>query len=136
MENILSGLDDLLKDYAKVIEVNIKKELDWTTNLKNEIKVEGEENTITVFTPLYGWVIDSGRRPGAKMPPPSALYGWLEKRSIPLEAAYPIARSIGKKGIMPRPWLYKAIDLESLASEIALLIASNIEKSFSEKNSE
>ena len=52
--------------------------------------------------------IEMGRRAGARMPPLSALYGWIERKGIPRSAAWPIARAIGKRGISARPVFLEA----------------------------
>ena len=54
-------------------------------------------------------VIDSGRKAG-KMPPLSAILQWTRYKGIPKEAAYPIAKNIGKFGIKPRPFLREIIE--------------------------
>lgn len=44
-------------------------------------------------------VMESGRRPGAPMPPPGALLDWLHRHGIDPKAEYPIRRAIARKGI-------------------------------------
>ncbi len=56
-----------------------------------------------VYTPLaYAAVMEEGRRPGAKMPPPDALRGWARRHGIPESALFVLARAIGKRGIKGR----------------------------------
>ena len=73
-----------------------------------------------VVTPLvsidvpYAANVELGRRPGARMPPPSALVGWV-RRNLGLtgraarSAAFAIARKIGRRGIRGRKMLAKAV---------------------------
>ena len=74
----------------------------------------------------YADVIEFGRRPGAKMPPVSAIEKWLKLKPIKLRnrqgefikstesaiksAAYAIAQSIGKNGIQGINYYGEAID--------------------------
>lgn len=70
----------------------------------------------------YGDYVESGRRAGAKMPPPSKLLNWIKIKKIPRfrdkkgrfisyqSQAFLIARSIGKKGIKPFPFMTDAIE--------------------------
>jgi hypothetical protein len=104
-------LDDFTSDVAKDLEQDFKEKLSWTTNLKNEIKTSSEKNKIIIEMPLYGLVIDTGRRPGAKMPPIEAIKGWCSVKAIDLKYAYPIARSIGKKGIKAKPYIKEVLTL-------------------------
>ena len=59
---------------------------------------------------VYGEVMEKGRRPGSKMPPPEALERWVYlKLNIPKEEApgvsFTIARSIHRKGIKGRQYM-------------------------------
>ena len=80
-------------------------------------------------TRAYADVIEKGRRPGARMPPPSAILAWMNQKNIRLQkkgggfiketpalrqaAAFMIARSIGKKGIEGIHYYQDAIDTVS-----------------------
>jgi hypothetical protein len=77
----------------------------------------------------YASVIEDGRRPGARMPPPEAILNWMNQKNIRLQkkgggfiketpelrkaAAFQIARSIGKKGIEGIHYYRDAIDVTS-----------------------
>lgn len=50
----------------------------------------------------YGAAVEGGRRAGAAMPPPAALLPWVRRAGLPAEAAFPIARAIGQRGIPPK----------------------------------
>jgi hypothetical protein len=62
----------------------------------------------------YAEPVEKGRRAGAAMPPPSALIGWLGRHGIDPSLAFVVARSIGRKGIKPRPYLKPAYDVNRL----------------------
>lgn len=133
MSNYLDGIGDVLNEFAAEVRKELQNNTSWTENLKNNINVTVENEGINISMPLYGLFIDSGRKPNSKMPPPKSLYNWLEKKGIPLEAAYNIARSIGKKGIPAKPFIEKSINTDKLAEDIANLIANNIIKEIQEK---
>ncbi len=72
-------------------------------------------NGVRIFNnATYAGVIEEGRRPGARMPPPAALEGFA-KRKLGLnnidakEASFALARSIGKKGIKGKHVLELAV---------------------------
>lgn len=44
-------------------------------------------------------VLNVGRRPGARMPPPHVLVPWLNRHGIPASAAFVVARAIGRRGV-------------------------------------
>lgn len=52
----------------------------------------------------YFPVMEFGRRPGAKMPPPDKLRGWARRHGFPTTrgALFALARSIGRRGIKGR----------------------------------
>ena len=88
--------------------------------------------TTSEKTQKYASVIEFGRRPGARMPPPDAIFEWMQIRKVRLrdysnpdpmkkgrfipwtdekgmEAAWNIARSIGKNGIIGIKYFSDAI---------------------------
>lgn len=79
-------------------------------NSLNYRVVEALDNLLLVLeAEEYINVIDKGRRPG-KMPPLSAILQWVRYKGIPTQAAYPIAKNIGKFGVKPRPFLNEIIE--------------------------
>lgn len=46
--------------------------------------------------------IESGRKPGKKMPPEAAMIDWFKALGIPQRKWFPIRLSIARKGIKPR----------------------------------
>lgn len=62
-----------------------------------------------VFNPLgYARAVDEGRRPGARMPPPAALVGWI-RRHAPGMSPFVLARAIGRRGIKGRFFMKAAL---------------------------
>jgi hypothetical protein len=52
--------------------------------------------------------VHSGRRPGARMPPPDAIQAWMVRKGLSNPSrgsAFVIARAIGRDGIPPFPFL-------------------------------
>jgi hypothetical protein len=75
-----------------------------------------------VYSPLpYASPMEAGRRAGARMPPPSALTGWMRRHGIPTSAAFVVARSIGRRGIPGRFYLQRAY--QAMAAELGDVIA-------------
>lgn len=85
--------------------------------------VEGDLTRIVSPGVRYGVWVELGRAAGERPPPPLALLSWVkghpaliakilkgrrETESAILGVAYIIARSIGRKGITPRPFMAPA----------------------------
>ncbi len=105
----LTKLTDLLNKVGSELTSEMKTRLKGsgkvnTGKLLNSIKYKVTEKKDSVeldFTMLeYGEWVDQGRKPG-KQPPLDKIRKWCIQRGIPVKAAYPIARSIGKHGISP-----------------------------------
>ena len=101
LHNAMDGTLDLLIDWTSA-ETPVNYGLlrgSWTKEISGEaVNLTGE-----MFTPLiYGWPVEQGRRPG-KMPPVDAIKIWA-RRKLGLsgeeldQAAFLIARAIGKRG--------------------------------------
>ena len=107
--------------------------------------------TNSEVTEKYAKVIEFGRRPGAKMPPVDAIFRWMQIRKVRLRdysnpdpmkrgkfipysdaaarsAAFNIARSIGKKGIIGIKYFSDAIleTFDDYGQEIADAYAREI----------
>lgn len=76
-----------------------------TGSLVRDIRASVSSLSAKVTLPrnlTYYHVMEEGRRPGAKMPPPRELHGWMRRHGIPVGAAFVIARSIARRGIKGR----------------------------------
>jgi hypothetical protein len=97
-----------------------------TKNLYNSITFDINNTTgdVSFFflapAEIYGWVVERGRRKGAKAPPQDAIFDWIKRRGLKgrdkkgrfisdRSLAFVIGRSISKKGIAPFPFLQRAI---------------------------
>jgi len=79
-------------------------------SLTHEVKASGRDVVGTAGTNLlYARFVEEGRRPG-KMPPIAAIAGWASRHGIEPDAAFLIARSIGRRGTKPRPYLKPAFE--------------------------
>lgn len=79
----------------------------------------------------YGLFVDKGRNPG-KQPPLDDIREWCRLKGIPEEAAYPIARKIGKKGYKGKPFTGKAVAdyavISKIMGEMGKAFKNNIEE--------
>lgn len=65
--------------------------------------------TARVYSPLvYASVMETGRRPGAKMPPPAALEGWIARHN-PDISPFVLARAIARRGTAGRFFFRRAV---------------------------
>jgi hypothetical protein len=58
----------------------------------------------------YAGVMEYGRRPGSAPPPTAALIPWVLRHGMPVSAAYPIARAIGRRGLRGHFFFQFAVD--------------------------
>ena len=116
-----------LNDFGNFIITNYKSQLEAEQMNNGELY---RTISYSVSTVNYGWVIsvsladywkyiENGRRAGAKMPPVSAIENWINvkqivphsmtlksgKTVVPTipQLSFLIARSIGQRGIPPKP---------------------------------
>jgi hypothetical protein len=127
--DLFKGMDEVFLKYSFEIEKNIQEQLAWTEHLKNDIEVEAEGTDITISMPLYGWVIEKGRR-GWAMPPTEPLVPWIQKKLHKTEEeaialSYPIALSIYRSCRLPRPWVDESLNMKELMTDIANRIMYN-----------
>lgn len=104
-EAYVAELSIMLRKEDKVASGKLLKSLD-TRVIKTAM---GTIYTIQLIAEDYLEYVDGGRRPNKKPPPIQAIRKWVRFKGIPLNAAYPIARSIGKKGIKPTNVIQKSL---------------------------
>lgn len=81
-----------------------------TANLARSIAHEVRPELARVYSPLlYARVMELGRRPGARMPPPAALRGWARRHGM-AGLEFVLARSIARRGIRGRFYMRKAAE--------------------------
>ena len=76
-----------------------------TSSMARDIRADVRSLSAKIHLPRnleYYHVMEEGRRPGRKMPPPRELHGWMRRHGIPLGMAFVIARSIARRGIKGR----------------------------------
>lgn len=82
-----------------------------TSALARSIVAEAKGLTATVYSPLvYASVMEEGRTPGATMPPPAALQGWINRHGFQ-GSPYVLARAIGRRGIKGRFYFQHAVQM-------------------------
>lgn len=80
--------------------------------------------------------VEDGRKPNSKMPPVSAIRSWMITRGIPITKGldFIIARSIGKKGIKPRPYLRETkIDLKEFEIQFQEALELDIKEFYDDR---
>jgi phage gpG-like protein len=70
-------------------------------------------------------VVEFGRKPGGKMPPPGVLDGWMARHGIPASAEFLIRRKIARKGIPAHPYLIPAFERNKHAIEAEFALAAD-----------
>lgn len=106
------ALASLLRDAALVAErVARGRAPRDTAALARSITTEAKPTVARVFTTLaYAAVMEEGRRPGAKPPPPEALEGWMRRHRMDPRAAWALAKAIGRRGIKGRFFFRAAVE--------------------------
>jgi len=108
--NMQPDLDKLRKTLKVLLEKTLKD-----TNLQNTsiadrttIQIDFSNNLdINVTLPQYSVFVDKGRKAKATPPPVAPILKWMKEKGIgnDLGIAFAISKSIGKKGIQPRPFI-------------------------------
>jgi hypothetical protein len=70
----------------------------------------GTSYTLKVVAEEYLKYVDEGRRAGAKPPPVKPIKEWAKQKGLDEGLAYPIAKSIGEKGIKPINVIERALN--------------------------
>jgi hypothetical protein len=121
MERIthLPNLRQALRESGLLIERELKEKVPKASGklhatIGYEVNQTGSVMELIVSADEVIKYIEGGRRPG-KMPPVKAIRDWCVVKGIPTRAAYPIARSIGEKGIKPRPIIEQTIRMHEVS---------------------
>lgn len=96
---ITSDIQNILQNNRAIATGDLYKSIDYKI-----VQKKGEYKLVISYLD-YGEFVLKGRRPGTP-PPYSAILKWTQFKGIPKEAAYPIAKSIGKKGIKPLNFIF------------------------------
>ncbi len=119
--NIKNKASKIAETVLKVVEMVLSKANIQSDSTKN-IKTEVDNSGIIITLPGHYKFIDAGRKPG-KRPPVNVILEWMSKERIsipsgmkPNQFAFLVSRSIGRRGVKPRPFLDK------LAEEISNIL--------------
>lgn len=105
----LKPLHTLLEDASKIAKDTATANAPWFSGaLAGGFVADIQPFSAKVHTinQKYPVVIEGGRKPGSKMPPPSALEQWARAHGI--ENTFILARAIAKRGIKGRFFRRKA----------------------------
>jgi hypothetical protein len=97
---ITSDIQNILQNNNAIASGDLYRSIDYKI-----VQKKGEYKLVISYAD-YGEFVLKGRRPGAKPPPFASIMKWCQFKGIPKEAAYPIAKSIGKKGIKPLNFIF------------------------------
>jgi len=107
-EGIKRSVMQVTADAKRMVPIDthtLHRSLQWeVTNSSNSVTGRAGSNL------SYAPVVEYGRSAGATMPPPDALAGWLGRHGMDASFAFVVARSIGRRGIRPKPYLKPALD--------------------------
>ena len=106
-----------------------------------EYTIDKSTGEITFYYADEGVFVESGRRRGARMPPPGAIAKWAKEKGIPRfrdkkgrylsndTRTFLLSRAIAKKGIKPYPFFQDAVDqaTEKLYNDLEDAIVQDIE---------
>lgn len=114
---------ELASDISKNVPVAEGKLRD---SISSSVEQDGSIVRLTIEADEHFRFVELGRKPGGKMPPLVAVQKWCIAKGIPVKAAFPIAKSISKKGITPKHILKGVLEV-SLSG-----IEQRIKKAFGE----
>ena len=96
-DSYIDEIDKILRGKDKVATGKLLKSLD-TRVIKTGF---GTSYTLKLVAEEYLKYVDEGRRAGAKAPPIQPIKDWARAKGLDEGLAFPIAKSIGEKGIKP-----------------------------------
>lgn len=105
-EEYIEEMAKILRKQDKIASGDLIRSLD-TRVLKTGF---GTSYTLKILAEEYLKYVESGRKPNSKAPPIEPIKKWARDKGIPEGLAYPIAKSIGIKGIKPVDVIAKAFD--------------------------
>lgn len=129
----MNNLETILNDFAEAFKLavlyyctvykNVKVNKDTLSNsdIVNKMKIQVEDDKLSISIFNYYSYIESGRKVGAKLIPLKNIIEWIKAKKIQgrnkkgqfisvNSLAWAIVKSIQNKGISPRPIFSKAYD--------------------------
>jgi len=119
-------LQPLIEQINKILKAVLGSMGLGNSRLANSVLIRRVGNGFEIKFSEYAHFVDSGRGANKRPPPVRVIVEWIERNGIfaanltTLQLAFAISRSIGKKGIKPRPFL------DRLSEEVANLIKLHI----------
>lgn len=116
---------------------NVMLKMGLSQQTVDKIEIKQTSNGIVLTYPEYFIYIDSGRKKGSRPPSTRVIMRWLDDKRISTpfgmsrrSFAYIIARSIGRDGIRPRPFLDKINSLlqRMLTEHLEALITDKLKQ--------
>lgn len=88
-----------------ILEYTMKINKLGSSDLLKDSRIDMADNIFFLIFPDYVEYVNSGRRPGAKMPPTDAIVNWCREKGIPTDnnTVWKIRQGIAKQGIAARP---------------------------------
>lgn len=88
-----------------ILEYTMKINKLGSSDLLKDSRIDMTDNIFFLIFPDYVEYVNSGRRPGAKMPPTDAIVNWCREKGIPTDnnTVWKIRQGIAKQGIAARP---------------------------------
>lgn len=88
-----------------ILEYTMKINKLGSSDLLKDSRIDMTDNIFFLIFPDYVEYVNSGRRPGAKMPPTDAIINWCREKGIPTDnnTVWKIRQGIAKQGIAARP---------------------------------
>ena len=102
----IEAIGDILSRADKIASGDLIKSLDSRV-FKTGF---GTSYTLKVIAEEYLKYVESGRRAGSKAPPIEPIKEWARHKGLDEGLAFPIAKSIGEKGIKPLNVIQAAFD--------------------------
>ena len=124
-DEITSDIKEVLRINNAIASGNLEKSITYKI-----VEKEGEYRLVISYA-NYGEYVLRGRKPNSKPPPYAPIIRWTKFKGLPKEAAYPIAKSIGKKGIKPLNFLFPFFSKQNqierfLSQDVAIEIEKEI----------
>ena len=105
-QEYIDAIDGILRKEDKIASGDLIKSLK-----PRVIKTGfGTSYTLKIIAEEYLKYVDEGRRAGSKAPPIEPIRKWAKLKGLPEGLAFPIAKSIGIKGIKPTNVIQRAFD--------------------------
>lgn len=127
----LKKLNDVVNQFGAEFIDKMKQELDQngsiaTGKLKTSVNyvytIETEQIIMQFLSEDYGKYVEGGRQAGS-YPNMTNLEKWISVKGLPEKALFPIAKSIYKYGIKPKPFMMQDFEAMKHRFVIALIAA-------------